>query len=243
MALFVSGCVTIYNPATQRRESLFLNTSQEVSLGRDLDRQISSKYKILYDPQRQARLDAIGSRVAMASDRTDIAYVFRIVEDKELNAFATPGGFVYLHSGLMDVANDNELACVLAHEIGHIAARHSVKQMQTSLGYQLVLGIALGVSGSQDIGNAMNVVFNVTNLGYSRKDEYLADYLAVKYALRAGYDPIGMVTFFQKLKREEQARGGGARIVFLSSHPPIEERIKRVQEQIHGTSPLPGKPQ
>ena len=71
MALFVSGCVTIYNPATQRRESLFLNTPQEVALGEDLDRQISSKYKILYDPQRQARLDAIGSRVAMASDRTD----------------------------------------------------------------------------------------------------------------------------------------------------------------------------
>jgi predicted Zn-dependent protease len=239
-AILFSGCTTFYNPATQKKETLLIDTESEVSLGRDMDLEVQRKLKILNDPQMQYRLNNIGLNVAGSSDRGDLNYYFRIVKDKELNAFAIPGGFIYVNSGLMDISTDNELACVLGHEIGHIAARHSVKSLQANLGYQLIMGIVFGVSGKKDMARAMNTVFNLVNLGYSRKDEFLADKLAVKYARRAGFNPYGMVTFFEKLKEEAQNKGPNFNLVFLSSHPPIEERIKNVKEEmkLHGLKPV-----
>ncbi len=142
------------------------------------------------------------------------------------------GGFIYVNYGLIESANDDELAGVVAHEIGHIAARHSVKQLQTAMGYQIVLSIITGMNGQADINSALNVVFNLVNLGYSRKDEFLADKLAVRYVRRAGFSPIGLITFFNKLKEEGDKKGTGSKLVFLSSHPPIEQRIARIAEEI-----------
>lgn len=230
--LCLSGCVTIYNPATQRKETLLIGTESEVALGRDMDMQIQKTLKISQDYHIQQRLNAIGDRIANSSDRQDVNYHFGIVNDKELNAFALPGGFVYVNSGLMNISADDELACVLAHEIGHVAARHSVKKLQAIMGYQIIMGIALGLSGQQSIVKATDIVFNLVNLGYSRKDELLADRLAVKYAKKAGFNPQGMVTFFEKLKKEAETKGQNFNLVFLSSHPPIEERIKNVRNEI-----------
>jgi predicted Zn-dependent protease len=244
--LILSGCTTIYNPATQRRESFLIDTKSEIALGKDLDAQIQNKLKILHNSQIQSRLDAIGSQIARVCDRQDVVYYFKIIRDKELNAFSIPGGFVYVNSALMNISSDDELACVLAHEIGHIAARHSVKRLQVVLGYQMIANIALGLSGQYDLGRAMDVVFNLASLGYSRKDEFLADNLAVKYASKAGFNSYGMVTFFEKLKKEQESRGSGARLVFLSSHPDINERIKNAQNQISqikNATNLSGKPQ
>ena len=228
----LSGCVTVYNPATQRKESLLIDTEGEIAMGRDMDTEIQKKLKILEDPQMQYRLDHIGGRVAGFSDRQDLVYRFKIVKDKELNAFATPGGFIYVNSGLMQSATDDELAGVLAHEIGHIAAKHSVKKIQAVLGYQIIASIALGASGQQSIGQAIDVVFNLVNLGYSRKDEFFADKLSVRYARRAGFNPYAMITFFGKLKKEAESQGPNFNLVFLSSHPPIEERIKNIENEI-----------
>lgn len=226
--ILLSGCVTIYNPATERKEMLLIDTSSEIVLGQDLDRQLQKRLKMSNDPELLYRLDYIGNRVAGYSDRQDLTYHFRLVEDKEINAFATPGGFVYVNSGLMNKATDNELACVLGHEIGHIAARHSVKKLQASLGYQIIMDIALGVGGKKSIVQATDIVFGIVTLGYSRQDEFLADKLAVKYAKSAGFNPYGMITFFEKLKKEQEKGGPNFNLVFLSSHPPIEERIKNV---------------
>lgn len=232
LLFFLSGCATMYNPATQRNEMVLIDTKSEVALGQDMDSQIRIQLKIIEDPQRQARLNVIGGKVASFSDRPDLVYHFRIVDDKDLNAFTIPGGFVYVNLGLMDSASDDELACVLGHEIGHVAARHSVKRLQAQMGYQLVMGIALGASDSSAIGDAIGIVFNLVNLGYGRKDEFLADKLAVKYAYRAGFDPHGMATFFEKLKQEAKARGENSSLVFLSSHPPIDQRIEKVKTEI-----------
>jgi predicted Zn-dependent protease len=177
-------------------------------------------------------LQDIGYRVSTFSDRQDLIYYFRIVDDPDFNAFAIPGGFIYVNSGLIDNATDDELAGVLGHEIGHLAARHSVKRLQVNLGYQIVMGIAMGVSGQEAIGRATDIVFNVASLGYSRRDEFLADKLAVKYARNAGFNPYGMITFFEKLRQEAKNKGEGFRLVFLSSHPPLEERIKNVEKEI-----------
>ena len=236
LAFLLSGCATTYNPATQRNETILIDTQSEVSLGRDMDRQIQGKLKILQDPKRQNRLDNIGIKVSGFSDRKDLAYYFRVIDNKEFNAFAIPGGFIYVNAGLMDAATDDELACVLAHEIGHVAARHSVKHLQANLGYQLIMGIALGLSGQQAMGEAMDIVFNLASLGYSRKDETLADKLAVKYARYAGFDPYGMITFFKKLQKEADKKGGNLRIEIFSSHPNIEERIKNVEREIAAIS-------
>jgi predicted Zn-dependent protease len=236
--ILFGGCVTIYNPATQRKETLLIDTAGEVALGRDMDSQIQKKLKILNDPQMQYRLDSIGAKVSGACDRNDLNYHFRIVKDKELNAFAIPGGFIYVNSALMEISTDDELACVLGHELGHVAARHSVKAIQANLGYQLVIAIVFGVSGKEDMARAMNIVFNLVDLGYSRKDEFLADQLGVRYARSAGFNPYGMVTFFEKLREEAQNKGPNFNLVFLSSHPPIEERIKNVKEEINNVSGL-----
>ncbi len=100
------------------------------------------------------------------------------------------------------------------------------------MGYQIILGIITGISGQTDINNALNIVFNLVNLGYSRKDEFLADKLAVRYVRRAGFSPIGLITFFNKLKEAGEKQSTGPKLVFLSSHPPIEQRIARIEEEI-----------
>lgn len=230
--VFLGGCTTIYNPATQRKEYYLIGTKEEVSMGQEMDVALKKKLNVLNDPLMQTRLSRIGSRIAAVSDRQDLAYTFKVVQDKELNAFAIPGGFIYAHSALMDIATDDELAGVLAHEIGHVAARHSVKKLQTALGYQIVIGIALGLSGQQDMGQALDIVFNLTALGYGRKDELLADKLAVKYTKLAGFNPYGIVTFFEKLRKEAAEKGSGRVPVFLSSHPDMDERIKQVKREI-----------
>ncbi len=232
ISFLLSGCVTIYNPATEKKETLLIGTEQEIALGKDMDKQLQKKLKLLNDSGLQNRLDYIGRMIAQASDRQDVNYIFRIVKDKEFNAFAIPGGFIYVNSGLMDAAQDDELACVLAHEVGHIAARHSVKKLQSAMGYQIILSIALGISGRQEMARAIDIVFDFVSLGYSRKDELLADKLSVRYAKRAGFNPYGMVTFFEKLKKEQERKGPNFNLAFLSSHPSIEERIKNVEEEI-----------
>lgn len=232
LIIFLAGCATIYNPATGRNEFILIDTGSEISLGSSMSNQINREFEIIENSSLNQRLEKIGNKVALASDRNDLEYHFFIVKDDDLNAFALPGGYIYVHEAVLDNATDNELACVLAHEIGHVAARHSVKRLQAVLGYQIVMSLAFRKSSATDLFNAINVVFNVVSLGYSREDERLADRLAVKYSYKAGYDPQGMVSFFYKLKQQAQERGQSYNLVFLSSHPPIEERISNVEKQI-----------
>jgi len=228
--IILSGCTTIYNSATGQRETLFIDTKTEVSLGSDIAKEIRREKKIVNDPRMQERLEIVAKKIATVSDRQDLNYHFNIINEKEFNAFAIPGGNVYINRGLMEAANDDELAAVVGHEVGHIAARHSVKRLQAVLGYQLLSSIALGTSGQEHVFQAVDVVFNVVALGYGRKDEFLADKLGVKYSKAAGFNPRGMVTFFQKLKQE--SKNSGPSLVFLNSHPPIDERIKQAQREI-----------
>ncbi len=226
---FICGCATVYNPATRRKEFIFIDTASEVSLGLDMDREIGKEFELLEDFKMLSRLNSIGSKVALSSDRQDVTYTFKIIKDDTLNAFAIPGGYVYVNSGLLKRSDDNELACVLGHEIGHIAARHSVKRLQANLGYQLLIAIAQGATKEAEVLRALNVTYNVVALGYSRQDEFLADKLAVKYSKASGFNPYGMVNFFRKLEAEKKP---GVELVFLSSHPPVKDRITAVEKEI-----------
>lgn len=239
LSVSLSGCATVYNPVTGKEEVIFINTQSEIAIGKSAVSQIGKKYKLSDNEEDLERLNRIGQRVALASDRQDLEYNFYLIEDKTLNALAIPGGHVYIFRGLYELLDDDELACVLAHEIGHVAARHPVKKLQATLGYQILSTIALVTfqKGREKkkkqaayIAYAASTAFNLVMLGYSRKDEFQADELGVKYAYKAGFEPRGMIGAFRKLKAKQKK--GFPVPYILRSHPYIDERIKRIESKI-----------
>ncbi len=218
------GCATEYNMATQEQETLMFSTEKEVSMGEALSRQFEKQYKPVADVSLQERINNIGQRIVAACDRQDLLYHFKVVEDKEVNAVSLPGGFVYLNSGLVDKATgDDELAGVIAHEVGHITAKHSIKRLQALYGYSL-LGILTTVTTNSDFKQGVDLAFLQILTGYSREDEMLADKLAVKYMKEAGFNPAGMVTFLQKLKAIHQKEPLQP-LSYWRTHPYISQRI------------------
>ena len=227
----LSSCATIYNPATQKKELILIDTRAEVFLGRNIDSQVAQSYEIIKDVQTNERVNKIGRDIALVSDRQDLKYIFKVVKDKEVNAFATPGGFIYLNTGLIDRVDDDELACVIAHEVGHVAARHIVKKLQTQIGYDILMSLAFGKGGAEEVQKAINITFNLVSLGYSREDEYMADKLAVRYTSKAGYDPEAMIRLFKKLQELEKDKTI-ATPLFLRSHPYLAQRITQATKEI-----------
>jgi len=196
----LSGCASLgtYNPATGRSEFIFISTPEEIRLGDDVHKKLVEEFKLSDDAGANDKIRRIGQRVAQVSDRQDYQYRFYVVEKDELNAFTTPGGNIYLFTGLVDkLTTDDQIASVLAHEIGHCAARHTVKKYQAALGYSLIGGIILGQVGgekSREIASmSSNVVMSLVFSAYGRQDEYEADRLGVKYLRLAGYDPNASV--------------------------------------------------
>lgn len=232
------GCTTIYNPATGRRERYFINTRDEVAIGRQVAKEVKKQYKVLEDEEIQEHINAIGLKIACVSARQDLHYYFTVLDSKELNAFAIPGGGVYINSGLVNLLDDDEIACVLAHEVGHIAARHQAKKIQGQMGYQLLMAVALFEMGKKDrklakqVSQGAGIIFELVLLGYSRQDELLADRLAIKYAHQAGYNPRGMASSLKKLKQHGQDKGGWGPMVVFRSHPYLEDRIRAAEVQI-----------
>jgi predicted Zn-dependent protease len=225
------GCVTIYNPATGQQESYFISETQEIAIGKNMARDIAATNKTLKDQKKLRYLRRIGEKIAILSDRPDLRYQFYILDEDEINAFALPGGYIFVNRGLIERTSEDELAFVLGHEIGHVCARHSLKRLQASLGMGLLLGIALRNPDYEYIRQGIEVVYNVVALGYSRKDELLADSLGITYSRRAGYDPEASVALLQKLQREST---GPRPLVFLSSHPEPATRIQNIQKTIQG---------
>ncbi len=231
ISLALSGCATTYNPATERKEFIFITTATEVFLGKALATKISNQHKFSKDPQKINRVREIGQKIAKVSDRKDLVYHFNVIEDEGLNAFTSPGGYVYVNSGVLEDASDDELACVIGHEVGHVAARHIAKKLQARIGYDILMNIAVRKGGLGDFQNAVSISYNLIRLGYSREDELLSDRLGVKYAYKSGYDPYAMITF---LKRLEDAKKQGLDLAFLRSHPYASERIKVLKTEISG---------
>jgi len=229
LLLFVfAGCATYYNPVTQKVEYTLYSEQDEMDMGISADKKIRSEYKVVETP---AQVQKIGQRVAAASDRPKLPYTFSVIENKEVNAFALPGGFIYLHTGLLEkVSSEDELACVIGHEIAHINARDGVNNLEKAILYSIPSQILLS-NRSKAIQQAVDAAFNITMLKYSREAELRADTYGVKYAHRAGYNPLGMINFFQKLEEMEK-RNPSLQIPFLQSHPVVSERIKNIQNVI-----------
>jgi predicted Zn-dependent protease len=169
------------------------------------------------------------------SDRKEVRYTFRVIDDDTVNAFALPGGYVFVFRGLVErVGSDDELAAVIAHEIVHVVARHSIKRLQGSFGYsilQILMATASATHGS-DMARINNALGQLA-MSYSREDEALADRMAIKYLKKAGYNPRAMLTFLEKLK-EVQRDAPIRPYAGYRSHPAIADRIRMVKQQLTG---------
>ena len=230
LSLLLLSCATT-GPGG-KKSLILISTRQEVSIGESLVQDIESQNEVTDDSILAEYINQVGQKIANLSDRTDIEYHFKVLESPEINAFACPGGFIYIYTGLLKTMdNEAQLAGVLAHEIGHVVARHSVKRLQQVLGFQVLLSIALGES-SELTQKAIGTGFVLIMQGYSRKNEFEADYNGALYMAQAGYHPRGMIQLFGKFKKMEKGRKDSALDQLLASHPPTADRIAKVEEHI-----------
>jgi predicted Zn-dependent protease len=222
------GCAV--NPVTGKREFTLVSESQEIAMGREADPQIVATYGLYDDAELAAYVDAIGQRMVKISHRPDLHFTFRVLDSPVINAFALPGGYVYVTRGILaHMNNEAELAVVLGHEIGHVTAKHGV-QRQTSA---TLAGLGLGLGGalvpavarySPLLEQSLALLF----LKYGRDDEHQADELGVEYSLAAGFDPEVGAKFFEVLDRQMQ-ESGASLPGWLSTHPDPGDRVQRTR--------------
>ena len=200
-----------------------ISDRQEVDLGKDINQQVSSEVRLYRNAEVNRYVEEIGRRLAANSDRPSLPYTFQVVDDPAINAFATAGGYVYVHTGLLKAAdNEAELASVIAHEIGHIGGRHLVKQMR-----QRAIAGGVATAAGLDRNTAVGIGVELAlNRPRSRQDEFDADQRGLRTLTRSGYAQSGMVTFMQKLL------GKGSTPTFLSTHPATSDRINSLKRAI-----------
>ncbi len=226
------GCAV--NPVTGEKELSLISTSQEKAIGQQTDLEIKAHYGLVEDPQLISYLDGIGQAIVPHTHRPDLEYHFAILDSPVINAFAVPGGYVYVTRGILAlISNEAELATILGHELGHISARHSLKRMSQMILVQTGLAVVSAIDKRlADIAGLAGVGLQLLFLKYSRDDEYQADSLGVAYARRAGWSPVFMIDFFLSLEKLGDLSGGRPLPGFLSTHPLTKDRIERVKAMI-----------
>ena len=209
-----------------------VSTQQEVQIGQDAAQQVNAQLPMVQDAVINNYVNALGNRIASRTSRTDLNWQFQVVNSDMINAFALPGGFIYINRGVLDRAsNMSEVAGVLGHEIEHVVKRHSVKQMEQAQGANVGLGIACALTGVCNSGAAqaaINIGGTAVFAKFSRADEVQADEGGFNNLVRAGINPRGMLTLFQKLLAE----GGNQAAGWFSDHPGTTDRIADIQGKL-----------
>lgn len=232
IVLFVFTAACAVNPVTGKKELSLISEAQELELGKQTDQQVRAQYGIYDDPALTDYVRRIGMEMAPLTHRPDLAYQFAVLDTPVINAFAVPGGYIYVTRGILALMNSEaELAVVLGHELGHVNARHSVRKMSQLMLVQigLVVGSALSDTFAKLSGVA-GIGIQLLFLKFSRNDEYQADQLGVDYSRKGGYNPGKMVDFFASLQKMGDLSGGQSLPGFLSTHPLTTNRIKEVEE-------------
>ncbi|MCC6745623.1 MAG: M48 family metalloprotease [Acidobacteria bacterium] len=231
-----------YRNATYSNDGL-MTEQEEMQLGAQVHQQVLQKYRIVQDPDIANYIQDLGERIAQSSRRPDIPYQFFVLDDSTVNAFALPGGYIYVHTGLLNIArSESELTAAIAHEIGHVVARHGLRNVKKAQRTALIFGIlgagASVATGGGAVGDAAEIASQVLANGIitknSRDFEREADYLGLYTMRDAGYDPLGMALMFQRLNESgsgaKSSAGGG----IFASHPNANERIKNTLGEIDG---------
>lgn len=217
------------NPVTGRRELSFISEAQEIQMGREYDQQVVAQMGLYEDDGLQRYVQEMGARLAAASERPNLPWTFRVIDDPTVNAFALPGGYIYVTRGIMAHLNtEAQLAGVIGHEIGHVTARHSVQQMTTQTLAQagLVVGVLLKPELADYAGLASGAL-SVMFLKFGRDDESQADELGFRYMRRQRYDPRELAEVFGVLEAVSAQSGGGRLPEWASTHPdPANRREK-----------------
>lgn len=222
----------------------FYSLEHEIALGKQLAQEVERSSKLIDDPVVTEYVNRVGQNLVRNSD-AKVPFTIKVIDSDEVNAFALPGGFFYVNSGLiLRAQEESELAGVMAHEISHVCARHGTKNATKGEIMQLasipaMIFIPYGMAG-YGIYEGMNLAIPLTFLKFSRDSEKEADYLGLQYMYKAGYDPNSYVTFFERIEADEKRRPGTIPKVF-STHPPTPDRIENAQKEIARI--LPNRPE
>jgi len=222
----------------------FYSLEKEIALGKQLAQEVERSSKLIDDPVVTEYVNRVGQNLVRNSDAR-VPFTIKVIDSDEVNAFALPGGFFYVNSGLiLRAQEESELAGVMAHEISHVTARHGTKNATKGQILQLatIPLILLGPAGLAGYGlyEGLNIALPLTYLKFSRDAEREADFLGLQYMYKAGYDPNAYVTFFERIQADEKRRPGTIPRVF-STHPPTPERIANAQKEIARI--LPNRPE
>lgn len=227
--------------ATLAAAGCLASTQQEVALGNDYASQVEQQLPIVRDPEIMRYITLLGDSIARVSDNRDLRWTFNVVDQPDINAFAVPGGHIYVYRGLIEhTANMSELAGVLGHEIAHVTLRHSMFQMRDQ--QRANVGVTLGCILAPQVcsgagGAAINVLGGGAFAKFSRDDEAEADKYGVTYVTRAGISPRGMPSMFRTLIAERKTNPSGVDN-FFASHPVEESRVAATEAEISKIDPI-----
>ncbi len=227
-AILFSTVTVLLCPSPAQGLRLFkIGEKREIQMGNEIAAELDKQY----GTEENARITAIGKKLAAVSDRPKLPYTFKILKMPEPNAFACPGGNIFITKSLLDkMKSDDELAAVLGHEIAHAARRHSMKEYEKATSAAVLINIGMAAAGaSDDVGTVVGVGFSLISNGRSRSDENNADEYGARYADAAGYDVNAFIGMFETLKA---ISGGKEPPKMLSTHPPTKDRIENVKKVI-----------
>jgi len=232
------GCAI--NPATGKRQLMLVSESSEIELGRQNDEAVVATMGIYDSPELEQYVDELGQEIAAISERPQLPWTFRLVDDPVVNAFALPGGYIYITRGILaHLDNEAELVSVLGHEVGHVTARHGANQMSKAQLYSgaMNVGMVLAPEEMQQFGEVFQSGMGLMFLKFGRDDERQADDLGLRYMVKTGYDPSKMPGVFDTLDRVSQAQGAQRVPAWMSTHPAPENRSQRMHEATAGLDP------
>lgn len=249
LLLLAAGAFSIVscevNPVTGEQQFIVINDQQEIALGESVAEEVEARYGGEYrDPSLLSYVQEVGERLAVHAERQTVPYRFSVLHSDEVNAFALPGGRIYITTGLLArMSNEAQLAAVLGHEIGHVAARDSAVELSRALGVSMLVQIATSLmagddessENDQNVEAVAGVIYGLISNGFSREYEYRADRAAMRYMYKAGYNPLAMAQVIRIFQQEE---GDSSAIEeFLSTHPSASRRIEEVEREIRSLYP------
>lgn len=227
------GCST--NPATGKQQfTALMSPQQEVQVGAEEHQKVLKEFGLYQDQGLQSYVQQIGAKVTRYTERPDVRYKFYLLDSPMVNAFALPGGYIYTTRGLLALANsESELAAVLAHETGHITARHSAERYSRGVVTSLGAAVLASAVGNSTVSDALGLGTDLYIKSYSRGQENEADSLGIRYLSRTGYDPRGMTDFLRNLQNDSvleariSGKDGGGTMDYFSTHPATQERVAK----------------